>query len=192
MILPRWRGQTGRASLSVRRPRRFASPWQPPPLPPPAKRRRLLCGQRSRRRASAMFFGAHRAPRVLLPVAVALAIATSALVMAPPASASTCWQRVIADWRDGRVDGTYSASCLRDAIRNLPEDLRIYGSAEEDITRASKPRRSARRKQRRRTSPRTATRSRSARRSWPRPQAWWPSPSRPRCGGRAADEGPRP
>jgi hypothetical protein len=76
-----------------------------------------------------MFFGAHRVPRALLPVAVALAIATSALVAAPPASASasTCWQRVIADWRDGRLDGTYSSRCLHDAI---------YGSAEEDINRA--------------------------------------------------------
>lgn len=83
-----------------------------------------------------MFFGAHRVPRFLLPVAVALAIATSALVTAAPASASTCWQRVITDWRDGRIDGTYSARCLQNAIRNLPEDLRIYGSAEEDITRA--------------------------------------------------------
>lgn len=83
-----------------------------------------------------MFFGAHRVPRVLLPVAVALAIATSALVTAAPASASTCWHRVIADWRDGRIDGTYSARCLQDALRNLPEDLRIYGSAEEDISRA--------------------------------------------------------
>jgi hypothetical protein len=85
-----------------------------------------------------MFFGAHRVPRALLPVAVALAIATSALVTAPPASASapTCWQRVIAEWRDGRLEGTYSSGCLHDAIRNLPEDLRIYGSAEEDINRA--------------------------------------------------------
>ena len=75
--------------------------------------------------------------RALLPVAVVLAIAASGLVAASPASAATCWQRVIADWRDGRIDGRYSVRCLQDAIRNLPEDLRIYGSAEEDITRAA-------------------------------------------------------
>jgi hypothetical protein len=43
---------------------------------------------------------------------------------------------VITDWRDGRIDGTYSAKCFRQALEDLPEDLRIYGSAEADIIRA--------------------------------------------------------
>src|SRR5207244_3169730 len=117
--------------------RRFAAPRLPPPLPPPAQRRRLLLRRgRSGPRGSAVL----RPPsvsRALLRVAVILAIAASGLVAASPASAATCWQRVIADWRDGRIDSRYSVRCLQDAIRNLPEDLRIYGSAEEDITRAA-------------------------------------------------------
>ena len=73
--------------------------------------------------------------RAALVAAAALAAGAS-LVAAPRASAATCGERVIADWRDGHITGTYSAACLRAALRHLPEDLRIYGSAEEDITRA--------------------------------------------------------
>jgi hypothetical protein len=76
-----------------------------------------------------------KARRAVLVAAAALAAAAS-LVAAPGVSAATCWQRVISDWRDGHISGTYSAACFRAALRHLPEDLRIYGSAEEDITRA--------------------------------------------------------
>jgi hypothetical protein len=76
-----------------------------------------------------------RARAALVLAAVAL-VAGASLVAAPRASAATCWQRVISDWRDGSIDGSYSSACLRAALRNLPEDLRVYGSAEEDITRA--------------------------------------------------------
>jgi hypothetical protein len=75
-----------------------------------------------------------RVRRAALVAAAALA-AVASLVAAPRASAATCGERVIADWRDGHITGTYSAACLRAALRHLPEDLRIYGSAEEDITR---------------------------------------------------------
>jgi hypothetical protein len=40
------------------------------------------------------------------------------------------------DWRDGRFDGTYSVACYQTALAQLPEDLRIYSSAESDIQRA--------------------------------------------------------
>jgi hypothetical protein len=40
------------------------------------------------------------------------------------------------DWRDGRIDGTYSVACYQTALAQLPEDLRIYSSAESDIKRA--------------------------------------------------------
>jgi hypothetical protein len=76
---------------------------------------------------------ARRAVVALVGVAV---LAAASLVAAPRASAATCWQRVIVDWRDGRINGKYSSACLHAALRNLPEDLRVYGSAEEDITRA--------------------------------------------------------
>ncbi len=61
----------------------------------------------------------------------------SAVASTAPAGAATnsCWQRVIADWRDGHIDGSYSPRCLQAALQNMPEDIRIYGSAVEDITR---------------------------------------------------------
>ncbi len=77
-------------------------------------------------------------PRIrsfLVPALALLAVSVSALISARPAAAATCWQRVLSDWKDGRIDGTYSASCLRAAIGNMPEDLKIYGSAEDDIRR---------------------------------------------------------
>jgi hypothetical protein len=52
-------------------------------------------------------------------------------------TAAPCWSRLLDDWRTGgRIDGTYPIGCYRDAISNLPEDLRQYSSASEDITRA--------------------------------------------------------
>ena len=77
-----------------------------------------------------MRFGGRRLARLLTPAALTI-VASAVLATAAPASASTCADRVIADWRDGRIDGTYDARCLRNALRSLPEDLRIYGSAEE-------------------------------------------------------------
>ena len=71
---------------------------------------------------------------LLLPLALVV-VSVSALASARPADAATCWQRVLSDWRDGRLDGTYSPSCLRAAIVNMPEDLKIYGDAVDDITR---------------------------------------------------------
>ena len=60
------------------------------------------------------------------------------LVLAAPAGAGEpCWQTVINDWADNsRVDGRYAIHCYRDALRNLPEDMRAYSSAPDDIERA--------------------------------------------------------
>jgi len=64
--------------------------------------------------------------------------AVAALLVAPrPASAaSDCASAVINDWRDGRLDDVYAPRCYRQALRELPEDIRIYSSAETDINRA--------------------------------------------------------
>jgi hypothetical protein len=71
--------------------------------------------------------------RMLVGVAGILA----ALVIAAPASASTgCAARLVADWRDGRIDGTYAIPCYRQALARLPEDVLVYSSAKDDITRA--------------------------------------------------------
>ena len=49
---------------------------------------------------------------------------------------STCTSRLLADWSDGRIDGTYPITCYRDALESLPADLRIYSSAPDDIAQA--------------------------------------------------------
>ena len=73
-----------------------------------------------------------------MAVLLAAALAVSALLLPAAASAAggVCWQRVISDWTDGQLDATYAPSCYRTAIKHLPEDLRTYSSAPDDINRA--------------------------------------------------------
>jgi len=54
---------------------------------------------------------------------------------ARPAQPS-CTSRLLDDWSDGRIDGTYPIRCYRSALRSLPADLRIYSSAPDDIAQA--------------------------------------------------------
>jgi hypothetical protein len=69
---------------------------------------------------------------------VFLAGVLAALALAGPAdAASTCGQKVLADWFDnGRVDRLYPLHCYEDAIDLIPEDLLPYADAEEVISRA--------------------------------------------------------
>jgi hypothetical protein len=65
------------------------------------------------------------------------AAALAALAVCGSAAATPdCASRLLADWRDGRMDRVYPVDCYREALGSLPEDLRIYSSAESDITRA--------------------------------------------------------
>jgi hypothetical protein len=52
------------------------------------------------------------------------------------AAAPSCTDAILSDWADGRIDGVYDAECYLAAIDALPEDLRAYSSAEDDISRA--------------------------------------------------------
>lgn len=53
------------------------------------------------------------------------------------AAESSCAQQVLRDWTDnGRIDGLYPSKCYLDAIASLPEDVRTYSSAVDDISRA--------------------------------------------------------
>ena len=71
-----------------------------------------------------------RRSAALLPVLLAL-------VHPAVGTAAPCWERVIHDWRaNGRIDHTYPIECYRSANANLPEDLRQYSTAPEDIQRA--------------------------------------------------------
>jgi cobalamin biosynthesis Mg chelatase CobN len=71
-------------------------------------------------------------------LALALGLLGSLLLSASTAAAGgTCPDRVIDDWADNaRIDGTYPIDCYRAAIQALPEDLRSYSSAADDIRSA--------------------------------------------------------
>jgi hypothetical protein len=56
--------------------------------------------------------------------------------VSPAAAATPCWQRLIDDYSDGRIDRTYPVACYGQALAHLPEDVRVYSSAEDDIQRA--------------------------------------------------------
>ena len=74
--------------------------------------------------------------RRTVPVCCAL-LAALASPGAPSAAAATpCGEAVILDWSDGTLDRVYSVACYRDALARLPEDLRAYSTAPEDIERA--------------------------------------------------------
>ena len=75
-------------------------------------------------------------PRGLRPL-LALTALLAALVFSGTGQANaSCVSAVLNDWRDGRIDGAHSVACYQTALAQLPEDLRIYSSAESDIKRA--------------------------------------------------------
>jgi hypothetical protein len=72
-----------------------------------------------------------------LRLLLALVALLAALVFCGAGQAKPdCMSTLLNDWRDGRIDGTYSVECYQAALAQLPEDLRIYSSAETDIKRA--------------------------------------------------------
>lgn len=74
---------------------------------------------------------------VLLAALVLASAAPAAAGGAPAAtSGSPCAAQLLEDWYDGRIDGVYGVECYGDALERLPEDVRAYSSASDDITRA--------------------------------------------------------
>jgi hypothetical protein len=71
------------------------------------------------------------------PVAlIALVVLAGALGVACSPRESSCGDEVVADWSDGRIDGVYPLHCYEAAVAGLPEDVRAYSSAADDIARA--------------------------------------------------------
>ena len=63
--------------------------------------------------------------------------AASALAWAPAGSAAKpCWQVLVDDWADGAISNLYPISCYRQALQNMPEDVRLYSNASDEINRA--------------------------------------------------------
>jgi hypothetical protein len=75
---------------------------------------------------------------------LAVLAAALALVASIPATAAhaatrdnvSCWKRLLNDWYDGRIDKIYPIPCYSEAIKHLPPETEIYGSAKEDILAA--------------------------------------------------------
>ena len=76
------------------------------------------------------------APMSLLLAAVTAGLLLVAFMPSPAAAKTPCWKQVLNDWSNSRPIGHYPLHCYRDAIRNLPEDLRDYSSAADDIRAA--------------------------------------------------------
>jgi hypothetical protein len=71
---------------------------------------------------------------------IALVAGFALLVTAPAQTAPPCGDAVVRDWADGRIDGRYAPRCYGDALNALPEDVRAYSTAEEDIGQALRAR----------------------------------------------------
>jgi hypothetical protein len=74
--------------------------------------------------------------RIRLLVAMAAVGVLALAVTGNAGAAPSCGSRVLADWKDGRIDNTYPVKCYRQALAHLPEDVQVYSSAQADITRA--------------------------------------------------------
>lgn len=71
---------------------------------------------------------------LLLIVAAACAAVVPSVGTA--ATSSRCGAAVLKDWSDGKLDHSYAVRCYQDALNRMPEDMRSYTSAPDDIQRA--------------------------------------------------------
>src|SRR5262249_15604121 len=72
----------------------------------------------------------------LLIAVLATAFVGAAASFVTPAEASDCGKAVLKAWDEGRLDSSFAPACYREALQELPEDIRIYSSAQDDINRA--------------------------------------------------------
>jgi hypothetical protein len=76
------------------------------------------------------------------PIWLALVGATlvfgASVMCAPPAQAApACADAIIEEWANGALSSPYPLDCYDAAIDALPEDLRAYTTAADDISRAA-------------------------------------------------------
>jgi hypothetical protein len=67
--------------------------------------------------------------------ALAVAVNVGCAYSASPRSA--CANDVLHDWTQGTLDSSYPADCYEAALDALPEDLRAYTTAADDISRVA-------------------------------------------------------
>jgi len=68
--------------------------------------------------------------------AVSVLLAVAALTPVTASGKEECWQELVDDWSDGAISNLYPIGCYRQALQNMPEDVRLYSSASDDINRA--------------------------------------------------------
>jgi hypothetical protein len=73
---------------------------------------------------------------VLMCCLVSAAVPLGAHAAGRATTAAPCWKRLLNDWYDGTINNRYPIPCYQQAISHLPPDLRIYGSARDDILAA--------------------------------------------------------
>lgn len=73
-----------------------------------------------------------RGKLVVLAAALVAAVAPASAVAAKP----SCGVAVLRDWSDGKLNRSYPVRCYQDAINRMPEDMRSYTTAPDDIQRA--------------------------------------------------------
>jgi hypothetical protein len=73
---------------------------------------------------------------LLCALAVAVAPVAAHGAVARTSVTAPCWKLLLNDWYDGTINKTYPIPCYQQAINHLPADLRIYGSARDDILAA--------------------------------------------------------
>ena len=79
-----------------------------------------------------------RKPFALRPLSLPLVVVLVALAFVGSAHGSTaCADAVLDDWTKGTLGSGYAPECYEAAIDALPEDLRAYTTAADDITRAA-------------------------------------------------------
>jgi len=88
---------------------------------------------RAGRRPDSLFVGEIRKTVSFAAVLMAAALAFGVA----PAAAKSCAQKVIDDWYDnGRIDAVYPIRCYREALKLLPDDVKSYSNAPDEINRA--------------------------------------------------------
>jgi hypothetical protein len=72
----------------------------------------------------------------------AIALLSSLVLLAPATApaATPCGDAVMGDWADGGIDGRYAPRCYGEALDGLPEDVRAYSTAADDIAQALRAR----------------------------------------------------
>ena len=50
--------------------------------------------------------------------------------------AAPCWQRLLSDSYDGRVDASYPVACFHQAIAHIPPVVAIYSGTRDELLRA--------------------------------------------------------